>query len=52
MPNDGTHLDADIVVLVLGYANMRETVCKVLGDKVADKLKDVGILIMKESSKH
>src|ERR1700710_518432 len=32
---DGETLDADIVVLATGYDNMRTTVRKVLGDKVA-----------------
>ena len=41
MLNDGTHLDADVVVLATGYDNMRESVRKALGDKVADRLKDV-----------
>lgn len=38
---DGETLDADIVVLATGYDNMRTTVRKVLGDKVADQCKDV-----------
>jgi hypothetical protein len=38
---DGETLDADIVVLATGYDNMRTTVRKVLGDKVADRCKDV-----------
>ncbi|EFC86794.1 NAD(P)/FAD-dependent oxidoreductase [Parafrankia sp. EUN1f] len=33
---DGTVLEADIVVLATGFKNMRETVRKVLGDRVAD----------------
>lgn len=37
---DGKELDADIVVLATGYDNMRTTVRKVLGDKVADRCKD------------
>lgn len=36
-----TELPADIVVLATGYDNMRTTVRKVLGDKVADRCKDV-----------
>ena len=38
---DGGSLDADIVVLATGYDNMRTTVRKVLGDKVADRCNDV-----------
>jgi hypothetical protein len=38
---DGSKLDADIVVLATGYDNMRTTVRKVLGDRVADRLVDV-----------
>jgi lysine/ornithine N-monooxygenase len=38
---DGQKLDADFVVLATGYDNMRTTVRKVLGDKVADRCKDV-----------
>lgn len=38
---DGSSLPADIVVLATGYDNMRTTVRKVLGDKVADRCSDV-----------
>jgi lysine/ornithine N-monooxygenase len=38
---DGTELESDIVVLATGYDNMRTTVRKTLGDKVADRLRDV-----------
>lgn len=38
---DGSRLDADIVVLATGYDNMRTTVRKVLGDRIADRLVDV-----------
>ncbi|KAL1856606.1 hypothetical protein Plec18170_003575 [Paecilomyces lecythidis] len=38
---DGTHLHADIVVLATGYDNMKTTVQKVMGSKVADRCKDV-----------
>lgn len=38
---DGKELQADMVVLATGYDNMRTTVRKVLGDKVADRCKDV-----------
>lgn len=38
---DGSTLDADIVVLATGYDNMRTTVRKTLGDKVADRCRDV-----------
>lgn len=38
---DGKKLDADFVVLATGFDNMRTTVRKVLGDKVADRCKDV-----------
>ncbi|KAF5864448.1 hypothetical protein ETB97_007551 [Aspergillus alliaceus] len=41
MTRDGTALEADIVVLATGYDNMRTTVRKILGDKVADRCKDV-----------
>jgi putative flavoprotein involved in K+ transport len=35
---DGRTLDADLVVLATGYANMRETARRLFGDGVADKL--------------
>lgn len=38
---DGTELEADLVVLATGFDNMRTTVRKVLGDKVANRCKDV-----------
>ncbi|KAB8271386.1 hypothetical protein BDV30DRAFT_240536 [Aspergillus minisclerotigenes] len=38
---DGSSLEADIVVLATGYDNMRTTVRKSLGDTVADRCKDV-----------
>lgn len=38
---DDSKLEADIVVLATGYDNMRTTVRKVLGDRVADRLVDV-----------
>ncbi|GIK04438.1 hypothetical protein Aspvir_008521 [Aspergillus viridinutans] len=38
---DGSALDAEIVVLATGYDNMRTTVRKVLGDRVADRCRDV-----------
>jgi hypothetical protein len=37
----GTELPADIVVLATGYDNMRTSLRKALGDKVADRAKDV-----------
>ncbi|KAJ5793806.1 hypothetical protein N7457_000405 [Penicillium paradoxum] len=38
---NGDSLPADIVVLATGYDNMRTSVRKVLGDKVADRCSDV-----------
>ncbi|KAL2001313.1 hypothetical protein VTN02DRAFT_1913 [Thermoascus thermophilus] len=38
---DKTEIPADVVVLATGYDNMRTTVRKTLGDKVADRCKDV-----------
>ncbi|KAJ5658508.1 uncharacterized protein N7484_002157 [Penicillium longicatenatum] len=38
---DGSTLPADVVVLATGYDNMRTTVRKVLGDKIADRCQDV-----------
>jgi len=38
---DGTPLPADIVVLATGYDNMRTSVRKVLGAKVADRCREV-----------
>lgn len=38
---DGTNLPTDVVVLATGYDNMRTTVRKVLGDKIADRCLDV-----------
>ncbi|KAL9069847.1 MAG: hypothetical protein Q9157_006035 [Trypethelium eluteriae] len=37
---DGRKLEADIVVLATGYDNMRSSVRKTLGDKVADRCQD------------
>ncbi|CAH0047271.1 unnamed protein product [Clonostachys solani] len=38
---DGTELKADIVVLATGFDNMKTTAQKIMGDKVASRLKDV-----------
>ena len=38
---DGRKLDADVVVLATGYDNMRTSVRKILGDRVADRCKEV-----------
>jgi hypothetical protein len=38
---DGGVLESDIVVLATGYDNMRTTVRKTLGGKIADRLRDV-----------
>ncbi|KAK4620539.1 putative indole-3-pyruvate monooxygenase [Fulvia fulva] len=38
---DGRELEADVVVLATGYDNMRTTVRKILGDRIADRCKDV-----------
>ncbi|CAB4849908.1 unannotated protein [freshwater metagenome] len=38
---DGTTLDADVVVLATGFANMRETARDLFGDAVADRCGDV-----------
>lgn len=38
---NGDSLPADVVVLATGYDNMRTTVRKVLGDKIADRCSDV-----------
>lgn len=38
---DGTSLEADVVVLATGYDNMKTTVEKVMGEKVAARCKDV-----------
>jgi putative flavoprotein involved in K+ transport len=38
---DGTELDADIVVLATGYANMRETARRLFGEDVGNRVKDV-----------
>ncbi|GKT81474.1 flavin-containing monooxygenase [Colletotrichum tofieldiae] len=37
---DGTMLEADIVVLATGYDGMRSSARKILGDEVADRVKD------------
>jgi cation diffusion facilitator CzcD-associated flavoprotein CzcO len=39
--DDGTSLDADVVVLAVGYSNMRETARGIFGDAVADRLHTV-----------
>lgn len=38
---DGTKINADVVVLATGYDNMKTTVSKILGDKVASRCDDV-----------
>ena len=38
---DGRELEADVVVLATGYDNMRTTLRKALGDKIADRCNDV-----------
>ena len=38
---DGRELEADVVVLATGFDNMRTTLRKALGDKVADRCRDV-----------
>ncbi|KAJ5083936.1 flavin-binding protein [Penicillium alfredii] len=38
---DGTHLEADVVVLATGYDNMKTSVQKIMGDKVASRCQDV-----------
>lgn len=39
--DDGTSLDADIVVLAVGYTNMRDKARDIFGDAVADRLETV-----------
>lgn len=36
--SDGSELEADVVVLATGYANMRETARRLFGDETADRL--------------
>jgi putative flavoprotein involved in K+ transport len=36
--SDGTSMDADVVVVAAGYTNMSESVRRVMGDKVADRV--------------
>jgi len=38
---DGSKLEADVIVLATGYDNMRETARKIFGDKLADSVSDV-----------
>ncbi|KAI0158361.1 FAD/NAD(P)-binding domain-containing protein [Xylariaceae sp. FL1272] len=38
---DGNELKADVVILATGYDNMKTTAQKIMGDKVAARLKDV-----------
>lgn len=38
---DGTQLPADIVVMATGYDNMKTSVAKIMGSKVAARCKDV-----------
>ena len=38
---DGSKLEADVIVLATGYRNMRQTARKIFGDEVADCLHDV-----------
>jgi len=38
---DGGDLEADIVVLATGYDNMRTSVRKLIGDRIADRCRDV-----------
>jgi len=35
--DDGTSLDADVIILATGYANMRETARRLFGDELADR---------------
>ena len=39
--DDGTALDADVVVLATGYTNMRENARGIFGDEVADRVRTV-----------
>jgi cation diffusion facilitator CzcD-associated flavoprotein CzcO len=39
--DDGSKLEADVIVLATGYDNMRETARKIFGDELADKVSDV-----------
>jgi putative flavoprotein involved in K+ transport len=39
--DDGSKLEADVIVLATGYQNMRETARKIFGDIVADRVTDV-----------
>lgn len=38
---DGSKLEADVIVLATGYGNMRQTARKIFGDEVADRINDV-----------
>lgn len=38
---DGSTLEADVIVFAIGYENMRETARKIFGDKVAESVSDV-----------
>lgn len=38
---DGSKLEADVIVLATGYDNMRETARKIFGDQLADSVSDV-----------
>ena len=38
---DGSKLEADVIVLATGYSNMRQSAMKIFGDQVADRVKDV-----------
>jgi len=39
---DGSKLDADVVVFATGYTNMRESIRKICGDEITNQLKELG----------
>lgn len=38
---DGTQLDADVIVMATGYTGMRDTARRLFGDELGDRVKDV-----------
>jgi len=40
--DNGSELEADVVIFATGYADLRESVRKICGDEITDKLKKLG----------
>lgn len=39
--SDGSHIDADVIVMATGYSgNMKDTACRIFGDKIGGSLEE------------